>query len=125
MLPQGLVKAEKIQKHPIDAISVSLWADELELAGSLLGFKRRNDPPPPGHNIDDDAFIMMIQTPWQRKRWEEIGDNYLGIDATHNTTHYEGFLLFTLMARDRWGCGTLSYSFICFSNLLQDYPWPG
>ena len=50
-------------------------------------------------------LLVIIQTPWQRERWEELGRHYLGIDATHNTTHYQNVLLFTLMARDRWGRG--------------------
>lgn len=100
---------EKFRKHRDDGISTSLWADYLEENDSLLGLKRLDDPPPPGHGLDNDSFILMIQSPWQRQRWEELGRFYLGIDATHNTTRFEGFLLFTLMSRDRWGCGTLVF----------------
>ena len=29
----------------------------------------------------------------------------MGIDATHNTTQYEGVSLFTVIVRDAWGHG--------------------
>ena len=33
---------------------------------------------------------------------------FAGIDATHNTTHYENTNLFTVIVRDKWGYGKIS-----------------
>lgn len=40
-----------------------------------------------------------------RECWQSLGHTYAGIDATHNTTHYENMSLFTLMVQDKWGHG--------------------
>jgi len=37
--------------------------------------------------------------------FRRLGDGFIGIDATHNITHYKEMLLFTIMARDNWGHG--------------------
>ena len=41
----------------------------------------------------------------QRQHYRRLGDYFIGIDATHNITIYEGLQLFTIIARDRWGHG--------------------
>lgn len=40
--------------------------------------------------------------------FRRLGDGFIGIDATHNTTQYQDLLLFTIVARDRWGHGEWS-----------------
>jgi hypothetical protein len=63
------------------------------------------DPPPPGSHLARDAFILIIQTAYQKELFEALGNFFIGIDATHNTTHYENVSLFTVIARDQWGHG--------------------
>ena len=105
MCTKGLVETKTTCYHQDDGISMSIWAEHLKNEDSLLYFKRWCNPPPRDRNIDKDAFILMIQTPWQRERWKEFGGHFLGLDAMHNTMQFEGFQLFTLIARDLWGCG--------------------
>jgi hypothetical protein len=88
-----------------DGKSATRWAERLRDEDSLIAIKTCDQKPPPQTGLEDTMILVIIQTPWQRERWEELGRHYLGIDATHNTTHYQNVLLFTLMARDRWGRG--------------------
>ena len=47
----------------------------------------------------------MIQTKYQREVFERYGHTFAGLDATHNTTHYENTSLFTVVVHDQWGHG--------------------
>jgi hypothetical protein len=53
-----------------------------------------------------DAFVMCLQTPFQMDAFRCLGNGFIGIDATYNLMQYQNFLLFTIVARDQWGCGT-------------------
>lgn len=64
-----------------------------------------SDPPPLGSILAPDTFLIIVQTPYQKEMFHKLGNTFMGIDATHNTTHYENVSLFTLMTRDRWGHG--------------------
>ena len=44
----------------------------------------------------------MIQTKYQKEVFGKYGHTFAGLDATHNTTHYENTSLFTVIVRDRW-----------------------
>lgn len=101
------IEEETIRLGQKDGESVLAWAQRLEAQGALLAFKPANDTPPNGSNLDSDVFVLIIQTKYMREKWEEWGDDFAGLDATHNTSHYDGMSLFTLMCRDRWGHGRL------------------
>ena len=58
--------------------------------------------------MDQDTFVLCIQAPFQMEAFRRLGDGFIGIDATHNTTQYKEMLLFTIMARDNWGHGEKS-----------------
>jgi len=98
------LEQEKTQKHPKDEISTKLWlSGDLREQGVNSFCKDRLDPPPPGSRLSGDLFILVLQTRFQSDTFRRLGDGILGIDATHNTTHYSSVMLTTIMARDNWG----------------------
>ena len=103
---QRIVDDEEIRFDENDMISIKVWATRLQEAGAKV-MKDKIDTPPPGSGLSPDTFVFCIQTKFQKNQFTLIGENFLGIDATHNTTQYAGLLLFTLIARDHWGHGTL------------------
>ena len=102
-----IVENNEIHLDNNDAISIRLWVTRLQQGGVGVVLKDRMDPAPPGSGVDDDCFILCLQTEFQRERFQALGSNFLSIDATHNTTQYAGVQLFTLIVRDLWGHGML------------------
>ncbi|KAJ7247684.1 hypothetical protein C8J57DRAFT_978067, partial [Mycena rebaudengoi] len=80
------IEAEDVRLHPDDGQSVLRWVELLRANGHLLGFKSKTDPPPPGSNLPQNVFTLMIQTDWQRHMFQKYGEPLVCIDATHNTT---------------------------------------
>jgi len=103
-MDRSLLRNE-IRLHPEDAISIKLRIDKFNNEDILIFHKDRSDPAPQGSGLQDQAFVMCIQTKYQQDAFRRIGDFFIGIDATHNVTQYENFLLFTIIARDKWGHG--------------------
>lgn len=99
------IEAETIQLDPEDGRSILKWVKILRDKDCLLGFKSKSDPVPSGWNVAQDVFILMVQTPWQRKMFAKYGSGILCIDGTHNTSMYENLDLTTLVARDNWKHG--------------------
>ena len=89
-----------------DAHSTRIWVDKLQSQGDFVYYKDKLDSSPEGSNLADNAFVLCIQSKFQKEAYACLGNGFLGIDATHNVTQYKGILLFTLMARDNWGHGT-------------------
>ncbi|KAJ3779843.1 hypothetical protein GGU10DRAFT_243477, partial [Lentinula aff. detonsa] len=83
---EKLVEEENIRLGKKDGESVLAWARRLESEGSLLAFKASNAPPPPGSSVNETAFIFIIQTKYMREKWNEWGNDFAGLDATHNTS---------------------------------------
>jgi hypothetical protein len=115
-----LIESEEIRLHPNDGESVVQWVEHLRKAGEILAFKSGADPAPKGSGLAVDSFVLMIQTRYQKEVFEKYGHAFVGIDATHNTTHYENMSLFTVIVRDHWGHGEIlllrgtgSNSYIC------------
>ena len=100
-----LLTNDKIRLHPEDAIFTQIWADKLRSENARIFHKNKVDPPPPGSSLQQEDFVLCIQTPFQLDAFRRLGDYFIGIDATHNITIYEGLQLFTIIARDRWGHG--------------------
>jgi len=100
-----LLTNDKIRLHPEDAISTQIWADKFRSKNARIFYKNKLDLPPQGSSLQQDDFILCIQTPFQLDAFRRLGDCFIGIDATHNVTIYEGVQLFTIIARDRWGHG--------------------
>ena len=93
----------------------------LQQSGAKVVLKDKLDPPPEGSGLSQDTFVLCIQTEFQRDHFQELGSNFLSINATHNTTQYAGVQLFTLIVRDQWGHGTLCGTF----PFMDTYSAPG
>lgn len=115
---QAEIEAEDIRLHPKDGESVRLWVDNLRKQGAVLSFKGCDDAPPDGSGLESGCFNLIIQTEEQRKHFKDHGNNFAGMDGTHNTTHYDGMTLYTMMVRDRWGHGALQVQ-IMHRNLCR------
>jgi hypothetical protein len=100
-----VVEEEDIRLHIEDAISTKLWVDRLKAKNINIFYKDKQDLPPSGSKLQGEDFIMCIQTAFQADAYRCLGNGFIGIDATHNITQYPDFLLFTIVARDRWGHG--------------------
>jgi len=100
-----VIEEETICLHNEDIISTKLWIDKMEQENTHVFLKDNITQPPPGLNLDTEAFVMCMQTCFQVNMFRCLGDGFIGIDATYNVTQYPGFLLFTIVARDQWGHG--------------------
>ena len=96
---------QEIRLHPDDAISTKILIDKLSSTGTLTFYKDKQDRAPIDSRLPEDAFVLCIQTSFQLDAFRRLGNAFIGIDATHNVTQYQTLLLFTIIARDRWGHG--------------------
>jgi len=71
----------------------------------LVFLKDKIAPLPPGSDLDPEAYVLCMQTPFQLDTFWCLGNGFIGVNVTHNVTHYWDFLLFTIIVRDRWGHG--------------------
>ena len=93
-------------KHKDDATSVAAWVMEMADRGDcnpVLLYK------PQGKissltGIEDNDFILVIQTPLQAAMLKEFGNGIILIDSTHGTTGYD-FQLITIVVVDELGEG--------------------
>lgn len=100
------MEQETIRLHPEDAISIKIWVDKLQEMKINVFYKDKLTHPPPASRLQEDTFILCVQTPFQMDVFRRLGNGgFIGIDATHNVTHFRDVLLFTIIARDRWGHG--------------------
>ncbi len=88
-----------------DPILIRLWIDKLKEEDALIFLKDWLDPAPQGSGLQDQTFMMCTQTRFQVDTFQCLGNSFIGIDATHNVTQYENYLLFTIITRDNWGHG--------------------
>jgi hypothetical protein len=96
---------ETKQLHSEDIISTKLWIERYKSGNISIFYKDKLNSSPPGSGLDRDIFVLCIQAPFQLEAFRRLGNGFIGIDATHNITHYKEMLLFTIMARDNWGHG--------------------
>jgi hypothetical protein len=101
-----VIEEEIISLYNEDIILMKLWIDKLEKKRICIFLKDKITQPPSGLNLDIEAFVMCLQTPYQVDAFQHLGDGFIGINVTHNVTQYPGFLLFTIVARDQWGHST-------------------
>jgi hypothetical protein len=99
------IERESIRLDPNNANSTRIWVETLQSEGHFIVYKDKLDQPPEGSDLAEDLFFLCIQMKFQREAFQCLGNAFLGVDATHNVTQYQGILLFTMMARDRWGKG--------------------
>jgi hypothetical protein len=88
----------------VDIISVWLWVDRLREDNTLVFLKDKTTEPPIGSNLDNDAFVLCIQMPFQLDMFQHLRNGFIRIDATHNVTQYRNYLLFTIIICNKWGC---------------------
>ena len=106
-----IVEDVEIRLDDNDAISLRLWVLRLQQDGAECALKDKRDPPPPESGLPQDSFVLCVQTKFQQDRFQALGNNFVSIDATHNTTQYAGLQLFSVLVRDQWGHGTLCGAF--------------
>jgi hypothetical protein len=112
-----VLDAETVRLHPQDGVSVKLWVERLREENILVFYKDRLDASPPGLQMHEKDILLCIQTPYQLDAFRRLGHGFIGIDATHNTTQYDGIMLYTMIARDDWGHGALASAFVPGSRL--------
>ena len=95
----------KICLYLKDAILIRLWIDRIKNKNTFIFYKNQLDPASEDSELQNQAFVMCIQTGFQLKAFWQLGNSFIGIDATQNITQYENYLLFMIIARDRWGHG--------------------
>jgi hypothetical protein len=110
---QKTIEEETIRLASQDGPSVLEWVRKLREQGHFVFLKTSSEASPVDAALPlaADSFVLIIQTKYQCECWEKHGGSFAGIDATHNTTHYENMSLFTLLARDKWGHGKLLLDF--------------
>ena len=99
------VEQQGIHLHPLNAISVQLQVNRFMDSNTLVFYKDKADQPPPNSQLEQDTFVLCIQTQFQLDAFWRLGDRFIGVDAMHNITGYPGFLLFMIIAWDNWGHG--------------------
>jgi len=102
---EKMIEQETVRLAAQDGESVLKWVGILRAQGHYVELKTSVQDPPAGSGLEKDVFVLVLQTKYQQECWNEHGDRFSGIDATHNTTHYQNMSLFTLLVRDRWGHG--------------------
>jgi hypothetical protein len=100
-----IIEEETVQLLFQDGASMLEWVRNLQEQGHFVEFKSSSDPPPEGSGLAADSFVLIIQTQYQWECCRKHAHHYAGIDATHNTTHYENMSLFMLVVQDKWGHG--------------------
>jgi len=100
-----VLENDEIRLHPDDAISTRLLIEQLSSKGTLTFYKDKQDRTLIDSRLPDDAFVLCIQTSFQLDTFQHLGNGFIGIDATHNTTQYQDLLLFMIITRDHWGHG--------------------
>ena len=111
-----IVVDEKICLDNNNVILLWLWVLWLQRDGAKCFLKDKIDPAPPESGLSTDSFVLCIQTEFQKDCILALGSDFVSIDATHNTTQYEGLQLFTLLVRDLWGYGALCGTFLFMAN---------
>uniref|UniRef100_T1ITT2 ZSWIM1/3 RNaseH-like domain-containing protein n=1 Tax=Strigamia maritima TaxID=126957 RepID=T1ITT2_STRMM len=94
------------KRHHHDHTSVSLLVDELKssVENPILYYKPIGKPCEQFATILPDDFILVIQTEFQRNIFNNLGNDVICIDSTHNTTQYDVKLI-TVLCVDEWGEG--------------------
>ena len=104
-----LIESKWIHLHQHDGESVLEWVVWLCKEDAILTFKSGGDPAPADSTLADNAFVLIIQSAFQKKVFKKNGHAFAGLDVTYNTTHYENMSLFTVIVQDRWGHGMLPF----------------
>ena len=66
----------------------------------MFFYKDKIDPSPSDLPMHEGHLIVCIQTLFQLDAFWCLGSQFIGIDATHNTTIYPDMMLYTVIAWD-------------------------
>ena len=101
-----MVKDTAVIRNKDDAMSVDLFVQELqgEPYNSILLYKRQHEINQQLPSLTQDAFLLAIQTEFQKQLYQEHAHKVLCVDATHGTNAYR-FKLITVMVADDYGQG--------------------
>ena len=95
-----------VEKHRNDAVSVQLWVEELKMKdfNPVLLYKPQGDPQSTHcKGLDDQDFILVIQTPLQAEMLKKF-PTIICVDSTHGTNGYD-FNLITVVIVNEFGEG--------------------
>ena len=100
------VHDQTMMRHSNDATSVQMIVNELrnEAYDPVLIHKPQNVKTPDCAFLPEDAFVLAIQTEWQKELFEKFSSTVLCIDSTHGTNAYQ-FKLITCIVPDDFGKG--------------------
>ena len=95
-----------IMRHEDDAISVDVIVNELheEPFDPVLVYKVQHHSSPDYPSLPTDAFVLAIQTNWQKDVYEKYSRSIMCIDSTHGTNAYQ-FKVITCIVADEFGKG--------------------
>ena len=116
-----LVKDMAVIRNKEDAVSVDMFVQELreESYNPILLYKQHHETDKECPSLAEDAFLLGIQTDFQRHLYEQYAHKVLCVDATHGTnTHL--FKLITVMIADDFGQGKYLRIGIC-NDLCKTY----
>ena len=93
-------------KHSDDATSVQMMVHELrnEEYNPVLIHKPQHVQAPEYPSLPEDAFVLALQTQWQKGIYDRFSDTVLCMDSTHGTNPYN-FKLITCIVPDDFGKG--------------------
>ena len=105
---EAKVKDFSIKRHQNDATSVNLIVEELrnEPYNPVLIYKPQGRSDPQFPTLQDDTFVLAIQTKFQKELYEAHASTILCIDSTHGTNQYR-FKLITCVVPDDHGKGNM------------------
>ena len=100
------VKDFSIKRHQNDATSVNLIVEELrnEPYNPVLIYKPQGRTEPQYPTLQDETFVLALQTKFQNGLYEAHASTILYIDSTHGTNQYR-FKLITCVVPDDYGKG--------------------
>ena len=96
-----------IMRDSDDATSVQLIVNELqdESYNPVLIYKPQHKQSSEYPSVPADAFLLAIQTLWQKEMYKKFSTSVLCIDSTHGTNAYN-FRLITGVVPDNFEKGT-------------------
>ena len=100
------IKDFGIKRHESDAVSVSIWVEELkgEPFNPILMYKPQGTKEPQYPMLPKESFVLALQTKFQMDLYQKHASTILCIDSTHGTNQYR-FKLITCIVPDDRGKG--------------------
>ena len=102
------MKDFSIKRHQNDATSVNLIVEELrnEHYNPVLIYKPQGRTEPQCPTLQDETFVLALQTKFQKDLYEAHASTILCIDSTHGTNQYR-LKLITCIVPDDHGKGMI------------------